>query len=78
MADLPKLKWVAESGVLATALGVTRERAHVFEVLVQRVVNEGGGIRHILDTLQDEMPDATFEEWTVAVFAVGHFDGGRR
>lgn len=77
MASLPKLQWTDATKDLATALGVGDFSAHVFETVAERVIGAGGGIRAVLEAFQSEIQDMTFEEWTAAVFALGHLDGSR-
>lgn len=70
--SLPKLCWAKSSGKLSVALGATNGE---FEAIANREIDAGRGIRSILDCWQAEIPYASFEEWTVAVFALGVFDG---
>jgi hypothetical protein len=71
-----RLRWAKPSGQLADALGVTPQRAALFEQIVNRCINGGGGIRDCLNAVE-AIDDLTLEELVAAAFALGVFDGGR-
>jgi hypothetical protein len=75
-ATLPTLTWAASGGSLAEALGLTSKRCRQIEAVLTRAMNGEGGVRHVLDVLQAEMRDLSFEEWTASVFMVGSFRYG--
>lgn len=70
---LPRLRWATDKGLLAQALGIPIENR--VEPIVQRVITSGRGIRAVLDAVQTELPDCTFEEWTVLCYSLGVFTG---
>lgn len=71
-----RLRWVKPNGQLADALGVTPKRAELFDQIVGRCINDGGGIRDCLDAVE-ALDDLTLEELVATAFALGVFDGGR-
>lgn len=73
---LPLLRWVSDKGLLAQALGIPIENR--IEPIVERVLTSGRGIRAVLDAVQTELPDCTFEEWTVLCYSLGVFTGDER
>ena len=72
-AGLPQLQWASNGGSVADALGLAPDRCWRIEAVFARAMNEGGGVRHVLDTLQAELRDLTFEEWTASVFLLGSY-----
>lgn len=71
-----RLRWAKPNGQLAAALGVTPKRAELFDLIVGRCIDGGGGIRDCLDAVE-ALDDLTLEELVAAAFALGVFDGGR-
>lgn len=71
---LPPIEWAHSTGNLAHALGIEPGNDWIGPI-VEKLIDQGAGIRTILDTVQRDVPDCTFGEWTAMCFALGYYNG---
>ena len=63
-------------GTLGESLGVTPERAALFDNLVGKMIEEGKSLRECVETL-NERGDMTDAEWTAFCYTIGWYQGRR-
>lgn len=69
------LKWVADRGLLAEALGLSQTDAKAIESIVEKALRERWNLRKLLETVGEL--DISDELWANFLYTYGWWDGKR-